>query len=232
MSLYYDDGQITIYHGDCREILPTITEKIDLLLTDPPYGVGYSTGRRAVDARSSTRLSYDLATSPLLNDTAAMIGPLLNDTAAIYWFSAPERLDTVLPIVRTLGDVPNVLCWDKGNCTAGDLETTYGQQWEAIIYARRSRTPLLGGRDRDVLRVSRGSTIDYLHPTQKPIPLLRYLMGRHAWDVVLDPFMGSGTTLRAAKDLGRRAIGIEISEDYCRIAVQRLQQAVLPLAGD
>lgn len=231
LTPYYEQDGITIYHGDCREILPEIHRAdIGLVLTDPPYGVGYSTGRRAADARSSTRLAYDLATSPLLNDTAAAIGPLLNDTAAIYWFSAPERLDDVLPIVRKLGDVPNILCWDKGNCTAGDLETTYGQQWEAIIYARKARTPLIGGRDRDVLRVSRGSTIDYLHPTQKPIPLLRYLMGRHEWETVLDPFMGSGTTLRAAKDLGRQAIGIEIEERYCEIAARRLQQSVLVLA--
>ena len=229
MKPYYDDGEgIQIYHGDCREILPLLGP-VDLVLTDPPYGVGYSTGYRQRVARSSTRLAYDLATSPLLNDTAALIGPLLNDTAAIYWFCAPERLDAVLPIVRTLGDVPNVLCWDKGNCTAGDLATTYGQQWEAIIYARRSHVPLVGGRDRDVLRVSRGSTIDYQHPTQKPIPLLRYLMGRHEWQMCLDPFMGSGTTLRAAKDLGRKCVGIEIEERFCEIAARRLQQSVLPL---
>ena len=227
---YFQDEHCTIYHGDCRDILPFIEPgSIDLVLTDPPYGVGYSTGYRKNVARSNTRLAYDLATSPLMNDTAAAIAPLMNDTAAVYWFSAPERLDTVLPVVRLLGEVVNILCWDKGNCTAGDLDTTYGQQWEAIIFARCSRVSLIGGRDRDVLRYSRGSTLDYLHPTQKPIPLLRYLIGRHKATTILDPFMGSGTTLRAAKDLGRKAIGIEIEERYCEIAAKRLSQLVLPL---
>jgi site-specific DNA-methyltransferase (adenine-specific) len=238
---YFQDEHCTIYHGDCREILPLIEPgTIDLVLTDPPYGVGYSTGYRKNVAWSNTRLAYDLATSPLMNDTADAIVPLMNDTAdaivplmndtaVVYWFAAPERLDSVLPVVRRFGDVVNVLCWDKGNCTAGDLDTTYGQQWEAIIFARRSRVSLIGGRDRDVLRYSRGSTQDYLHPTQKPIPLLRYLIGRHKGGVVLDPFMGSGTTLRAAKDLGRKAIGIEIEERYCEIAAKRLSQLVLPL---
>lgn len=229
MTPYYDDGQVQLFHGDCRDILPRLDVLVDLLLTDPPYGVGYSTGYRQRVARSSTRLTYDLATSPLLNDTAAAVAPLLNDTAAIYWFSAPERLDTVMPIVRSLGEIVNVLAWDKGNCTAGDLDTTYGQQWEALLYARRCRVPLIGGRDRDVLRFSRGSAQDYLHPTQKPIPLLRYLIGRHPSGLILDPFAGSGTTLRAAKDMGRRAIGIEINEKFCAITADRLAQSVLPL---
>lgn len=224
-----DDG-ITLIHGDCRDVLGELPDgSVDLVLTDPPYGVGYSTGRRSVCTRSSTRLAYDLATAPLLNDTADALAPLLNDTAVIYWFAAPERLDVMMPIVRGLGDVPNVLCWDKGNCTAGDLETTYGQQWEAIIYARRTRTPLLGGRDRDVLRFSRGATAAYLHPTQKPLPLLRYLLSRHPSGTVLDMFAGSGTTGRAAKDLGRRCLMVELEERYVEIAARRLEQAVLPL---
>ena len=232
MQPYYDRDGITIYCGDCRDVLPHLPPaSVDLVLTDPPYGVAYSTGHRQRVARSSTRLAHDLATSPLLNDTATALVPLLNDTATAYVFAAPKRLDDVLPIVRTIGDVPNVLCWDKGNCTAGDLETTYGPQWEAIIYARRARVPLVGGRDRDVLKFSRGNTAQYHHPTQKPTDLLRYLIRRHPPGLVLDPFMGSGSTLVAAQLEGRRAIGIELEERYCEIAVRRLQQAVLPLEG-
>ena len=228
MNPYYERNGITIYHGDCREILPSVTADVDIVLTDPPYGVAYSTGRRHCDTRSSTRLIGDLLVAPLLNDTADALAPLLNDTAALYWFTAPERLDVVLPILRRW-DVPNVLVWDKGNCTAGDLETTYGQQWEAVVYARKGRPALLGGRDRDILRFSRGNTALYLHPTQKPVAMLSYLISRHDGRTVLDPFAGSGTTLRAAKDLGRKAIGIEIEERYCEIAAKRLEQEVLPL---
>jgi DNA modification methylase len=231
------DG-ITIIHGDCREILLLLTPaSIDLVVTDPPYGIAYSTGYRAGVVRSSTRLVADLlvapllndtaeALAPLLNDTAEALAPLLNDTAELYWFAAPDRLDEVLPVLRRW-DIPNVLVWDKGNCAAGDLKTTYGQQWEAIVFARQGRPALLGGRHRDILRFSRGDTSAYLHPTQKPIPLLSYLIGRHPPGTILDPFMGSGTTLRAAKNLGRKAIGIEIEERYCEIAAKRLSQEVL-----
>ena len=225
---YFERDGIVIYHGDCRDVLPSIEPaSAGLVLTDPPYGVGYSTGYRRNVVRSSTRLHGDLLTTPLLNDTAALIAPLLNDTAALYWFFAPERLDVLLPILREHWTVPNVLVWDKGNCTAGDLKTTYGQQWEAIAYARVAAVELVGGRDRDILKVSRGNTSDYEHPTQKPLPLLRYLIGRHQSSVILDPFMGSGTTLRAAADLGRKAIGIEIEERYCEIAARRLAQLTL-----
>lgn len=228
MKPYYEHGGIVIYHGDCREVLPTLTEKVDLVLTDPPYGIGYSTGRRHYGIRSNTRLVADLLVSPLLNDTADAVSPLLNDTAAMYWFAAPKQLDIVLPIMRRW-DVTNVLVWDKGNCAAGDLTTTYGQQWEAIVYARKMRVPMVGGRDRDVIRIGRGNTAQYLHPTQKPTELMRYLIGRHNPELVLDPFMGSGTTLVAAKQLNRRAIGIEIEERYAEIAARRLSQEVLPL---
>lgn len=215
MTPYYERDGITIYHGDCREVLPTLGP-VDHVITDPPYGIGYSTGRRQYGIRSSTRLVNDL-----------LVAPLLNDTAAVYVFAAPLKLDEVLRVLRSFWDVANVLCWDKGNGTAGDLATTYGQRWEAIVYARRGR-PVFKRRDRDVLAFSRGNSRRYLHPTQKPISLLRYLIERHPdASVVLDPFMGSGTTLCAAKDIGRKAIGIEIEERYCEIAAKRLEQEML-----
>ena len=227
MTPYYERDGITIYHGDCREVLPTLGP-VDHVITDPPYGIGYSTGYRTGVVRSSTRLVNDLLVAPLLNDTFAAMAPLLNDTAAVYVFAAPLKLDEVLRVLRSFWDVANVLCWDKGNCTAGDLATTYGKRWEAIVYARRGR-PAFKRRDRDVLAFSRGNSRRYLHPTQKPISLLRYLIERHPdASVVLDPFMGSGTTLCAAKDIGRKAIGIEIEERYCEIAAKRLEQQVLP----
>jgi len=99
--------------------------------------------------------------------------------------------------------------------------------WELIQVANNG--PLNGSKESGVLRwpVSSGSFAD--HPCQKPLGLVRKLINKHGGTTILDPFMGSGTTLRAAKDLGRRAIGIEIEERYCEIAVKRLQQSVLPL---
>jgi len=222
---YHEEAGIVIYNADCRQVLPFLP-KFDLLLTDPPYGNNYSTGYRQGIYRPSTRITGDLLTEPLLNDVAELTEPLLNDVAAIYWFAAPDRLDIVLPIVKRW-ELVNVLCWDKGNCTAGDLECSYGKQWEACVFAVTKKHPLIGTRDRDILRFSRGNTSGYVHPTQKPVSLFRYLCSRHEKGLILDPFMGSGTTLVAAKLEGRKAVGIEISEKYCEIAANRLRQGVL-----
>jgi len=198
---------------------------VGAVVTDPPYGNNYSTGHRIGVHRPHTRILGDKLTRPLLNDTAAELEPLLNDTAAVYWCAAPDRLDMVLPILRRW-QVVNVLCWDKGNCSAGDLDAAYGKQWESIVYARKQRTALIGGRDRDVLRIPRLSGAAYVHPTQKPVELMAYLIGRHNAKTILDPFMGSGTTAVAAVNLGRRFIGIELDPTYFDIAVKRIEKAI------
>jgi len=202
-------------------VLPTLG-KVDAVVTDPPYGNNYSTGYRTGVYRPSTRITGDILSQPLLNDVAAVLEPLLNDVAAIYWFAAPDRLDMVLPILKRW-EVVNVLCWDKGNCSAGDLDCSYGKQWEACVYAVTKKHPLVGGRDRDVLQFSRGNTSEYVHPTQKPLELMEYLCLRHDAETILDPFMGSGTTGVACVRLGRKFIGIEKEPKYFEIAVKRIE---------
>ena len=213
----------TLYLGDCLEVLPTLG-KVDAVVTDPPYGNNYSTGHRKGIYRPSTRITGDILSQPLLNDVAAELEPLLNDVAAVYWFAAPDRLDMVLPILKRW-EVVNVLCWDKGNCTAGDLECSYGKQWEACVYAVTEKFPLSGARDRDVLRFSRGDTSAYVHPTQKPVELIEKLCDKCPAGTILDPFMGSGTTGVACIRTGRRFIGIEKEPKYFEIAVKRIREA-------
>ena len=224
----------TLYLGDCLEVLPTLG-RVDAVVTDPPYGNNYSTGRRKGIYRPSTRITGDNLSEPLLNDVAEQLEPLLNDVAeqlepllndvaAIYWFAAPDRLDMVLPILKRW-QVVNVLCWDKGNCTAGDLECSYGKQWEACVYAVTEKFPLSGARDRDVLRFSRGNTSDYVHPTQKPTDLMEYICRKSPGVLTLDPFMGSGTTGVACIRTGRHFIGIEKEPKYFEIALKRIREA-------
>lgn len=219
------DGKHVLYCADCLQILPEVG-KVDMVLTDPPYGNNYSTGYRKGIHRPSTKITGDMLSLPLLNDVADKLLPLLNDVACAYWFAAPDRLDMVLPIIRKHLQVVNVLCWDKGNCTAGDLDASYGKQWEAIVFARNCRQVLVGDRDRDVLRVSRGDSSAYVHPTQKPVELFEYIIGRHNANTILDPFMGSGTTGVACIKTNRRFIGIEIERKYCAIAVKRMERAL------
>lgn len=233
MQPYFTDGNITIYHGDCREVLPHLPpESVDLILSDPPYGVRYVTAWRSRNDPLRIKIEAD----ENLDALAAIIpglNRLLKQDRHWYIFASPRMIADCQELLASLGDgIKNIIAWDKGDRgTVGDLESGFGEAWEACFYGMKGRRPLRGKRPRTVIRHDWSSTLDPVHPTVKPIPLLRKLveLSTEKDELILDPFMGSGTTLRAAKDLGRRAIGIEINERYCEIAAQRLQQQVLPL---
>ena len=226
MKPYYEHAGITIYHGDCREVLPTLTEKVDLVLTDPPYGVQYVTAWRS----RTDPLRVPVANDESLCTFADAWEPILtalNEDRHWYVFASPRRIPEMVNIT---GQPNSIIAWDKGNRgTVGDLTCGFGEAWEAVFYGSKGRRKLNGSRPRTVVRHDWSSTLDPCHPTCKPVDLLRRFVewSTSAGELILDPFMGSGTTLRAAKDLGRRAIGIEIEERYCEVAAKRLAQEVL-----
>ena len=197
MKPYYDDGQITIYHGDCREILPTL-EPVDLVLTDPPYGM--------------KKAGWDQQIIP--------VGSWLPDARKL----GPTALFTG---VKGMFDYPKpdwIAAWVRVGSTQRNGSLQGFNNWEPILLYDVAKVP------NDVFSVPNFPDADASdHPTPKPQKLMRLILGRLATTTVLDPFMGSGTTLRAAKDLGLKAIGIEIEERYCEVAVKRLAQEVLPL---
>ena len=123
-----------------------------------------------------------------------------------------------------------MLVWDKGNQgTVGDLLAGFGECAEGILYGMKGRRELNGPRPRSVIRYDWSSTRNPVHPTVKPVALLQKLL---AWstqegELVLDPFMGSGSTLEAANLAGCCAIGIELDESYCEVAARRLEQGIL-----
>ena len=228
MKPYYEHAGITIYHGDCREILPTLGP-VDLVLTDPPYGVAYETAWRSrsdplrVPVKNDETLDVFASAWPL-----AMA--LLRDDRHWYAFASPRKMPEAMEICAP----KQVLCWDKGDRgTVGDLTCGFGEAWEAILYGMKGRRPLMGGRPRSVIREDWSSTMDPVHPTVKPVNLLKRIMKMsiNPGEIVIDPFMGSGTLLDAAKNMGCKAIGIEIEERYCEIAAKRLQQEVLDLSA-
>jgi len=240
MTPYYQDDAVTIYHGDCREILPTL-EPVDLVLTDPPFGKGYHDGGVSNLKSEKWESSRETVTWSAIEgdrkpDTSSLLElfRLLREGGCCYLFSQWMVEPAWLAALDDAGfSVRNRLVWVKPNQTSGDLKTTYGPQHETIYYATKGRHELRGRRDGDVWVESFGSDGCFRkgkqHPTEKPIPLLSWLVSKSS-DVgalVLDPFAGSGTTLRAAKDLGRKAIGIEIEERYCEIAAKRMAQEVL-----
>jgi len=211
MKPYYEYEGITIYHGDCRDILPTL-KSVDLVLTDPPYGLDYASNHGA--SWQGTKILGDLDTT-------------LRDSVLAFLSDVPAYVFGTWKTPQPRG-VRQILIWDKGPASGmGNLKFPWKNSFEEIYVLGDG---FCGSRDEAVLigytQVSWESK-GRCHPNQKPLSLIRYLLSKHTAQTILDPFMGSGTTLRAAEDLGRKAIGIEIEERYCEIAAKRLQQEVL-----
>ena len=211
MKPYYQDDAVTIYHGDCREVLPVVG-CADIVITDPPYGMSFQSNYRNV--------KHDKIHGDNELPAEMIARAILAATKAAYVFCRWDNL-AEMPKPRS------VLCWVKNNWSMGDLEHEHGRQWEAICFYPQSGHKFVK-RIPDIIYADR--TGNALHPTEKPESVIQQLLVANVCETILDPFMGSGTTLRAAKDLGRKAIGIEIEERYCEIAAKRMQQEVLQLS--
>lgn len=225
MKPYYEHAGITIYHGDCRDVLPDVAA-VDLVLVDPVYGVAYETAWRSRTDKLRTALHGD-ATLNSVAEAWPLAIAALRDDRHWYAFASPRMVAQAAAIFEGF---KHIIAWDKGDRgTVGDLEAGYGEAWEALFYGMKGRRPLNGPRPRTIERLDWSSTCDPVHPTVKPVKLLeRYICRSSEVDeTVLDFMAGSGTTLRAAKNVGRKAIGIEIKEEYCEIAANRLAQEVL-----
>lgn len=212
MRPYYQDEYCTIYHGDCTKVLPQLAA-VDLVLTDPPYGIGQKwAAHPMIGKNGSSRLwgngeTWDNA----VVDCAIIQRAISAGAAAIVWGGHYYTL----PPSRCW------LVWDKMQTfTGADAELAWTNLSLPVRVFRMSRIEAYCSKAESRKQ----------HPTEKPIQLMRWCLSLHEGDTVLDPFMGSGTTLRAAKDLQRKVIGIEIEERYCEIAAERLQQEVMALA--
>ena len=236
MTPYYNEDGITIYHGDCREILPELDlAAADLLVTDPPYGVAWRSGKGNHEMMAGDNGSLSLA-----DWLPSALRALRRGRHAYIFGVRPAAISPDLNLCGLLE-----LIWDKEIMGLGDLSLPWGPQHEPILFgvqeisrANRAKGYGMGAarlRKGSVLRVQNlrsGQTLR--HPTEKPVGLLRILIESSSTfgEIVLDPFMGSGSTLEAARLEGRCAIGIEIEESYCEIVAERLTQVaqgVLPL---
>jgi len=220
MKPYYSEDGITIYHGDCMEIIPQLGN-VDFVCTDPPYGVGL--GIENNQTKDSSHLakrgyaSYDDSYGNFTSLIVPRLNAAIEKAGRAAVFTGPHLHEQAKPCA--IGGI-----WHP----AAVGRTPWGSKnfLPVLFYG----TPKKAGLHRPtVIRSTTAVTGINGHPCPKPIEWVRWLllMGTDSGDVVLDPFMGSGTTLRAAKDLGRRAIGIEIEERYCEIAAKRLSQSVL-----
>jgi site-specific DNA-methyltransferase (adenine-specific) len=220
---YYSDDHVTIYHGDCLE-LSDLWTCADVLVTDPPYGVAYVSGGPRVNAFGVRSVTERKAVANDADVTA-------RDKVLKLWGGRPALVFGSWKRPRP-ADVVDRLIWFKRNTNPGLGTNTPWSPADEEIYVLGTGwvgTRTLGVIPTDEARAgSGGLAAEIGHPTPKPLDLMRHLLERTT-GVVADPFMGSGSTLRAAKDLGRRAIGIELEERYCEIAAKRCAQEVLAL---
>jgi site-specific DNA-methyltransferase (adenine-specific) len=222
MKPYYHDEHagITIYHGDCREVLPTLTEKVDAVVTDPPYGIGWSRATWNDDPAAYPELMGWLVgeSNRIVPDGFVFVFQGMPNVGHFHeWFPDGWRL---FAACKNFAQIRPTGVWHS---------------WDPVVFWRNGPNTAPNtatvNRDYHVGNVA-GVLGDHNgHPSPRPIDTVRHIVAIASPNggTVLDPFMGSGTTLRAAKDLGRRAIGIEIEERYAEIAARRLEQEVLPL---
>lgn len=254
MTPYYQDDAVTIYHGDCREIMPTLG-LVDFIWTDPPYGHNNNNG----DLISKWEEVFGVGKSPkkawrpIAND-----GPEANDLVRWFFHEAfrmlkPDRccccccaggggpdpqfarwslwLDEAFR-----GGFKQMVVWDKGPMGMG---WHYRRSYETVLVAQKGKGKWRGGKKiENIIRPGQYGIRKIIptaadHPTPKPVELPSAFLLWHTdpGDTVLDPFAGSGTTGRAAKELGCKAVLIELDERYCEIAANRMAQEVLPFSA-
>jgi modification methylase len=266
MTVYYEEDGITIYHGDCREVLPTLPA-VDLIFTSPPYNLGTTSGgglpayakamgHYPTNSRMGKRGGGGKWTGGALaygyegygdampheeyvawqQDITRLCWARLSDRGAMFYNHKPRVLAGILvsPFAYVAPELPirQVVIWAR----AGGVNFNpafYGSTHEWIVIVAKPDWRL---RDQsasgvgDVWRFPQHAG-DIDHPAPFPVQLPARAIETAAPGLVLDPFMGSGTTLIAARAAGRRAIGIEIEERYCEIAAKRLSQQTLGLAS-
>lgn len=218
-----------IIQGDCLELLPTLDlSSFDCIITDPPYSsggfqeAGKSSG--SIGTRSKETIAFDNLSSRgyerLIKNTLRWC----NQIDEIYMFTDWRMWMYTYDLIESAGwRVRNMLVWDKGQMGMG---MPWRNQHELIVYGKRSPARITTGKMGNVLTVKRSGNKN--HPTEKPVALIKSLIENSCGATkILDPFMGSGTTLVAAQEMGRDALGIELSGSYCEIARQRLNQETL-----
>lgn len=222
MKPYAEGLNWKIFCGDCREVIPALEEievpgKVcHITLTDPPYGIEYL----------STHYKHGNPFGRIEQDNVYPVDVVqwcLDLTAnAAFFMMGWQTLSDYTSLPRP----QNLIVWAKNNWGTGNLVHGYGPRWEAIAFYPLEGHEFINGRPNDVVFADRVPPTDRMHPTEKPVALMSQILQHNKGRVVFDPFMGVGSTLVAALELGRYAIGVDIKEEYCEKAAARCEQEI------
>ena len=245
MTPYYDDGQCVIYHGDALDVLREVELTVDGVVTDPPYASGTRKesgkpsrgsmlrGEHASNQRLSDPIDLDQMTTTgfvwVLRKVAMLSWDIIPDGGSFCSFIDWRQWPTLVGVLESCNyRVQNMVVWDKQNFGMGN---GFRNQHELVCHAAKGVPDVHNRGTGNVITSVRVDPETVGHPSPKPDGLLGCLIDVviPPGGVVLDPFMGAGSTLRGAVARGRRAIGIERKEAYCEIAAKRLDQGVLAL---
>ena len=215
----------TLINGDALTVLRQMeAESVNFIITDPPYGVDFQSGR-VEKARRKDKIA---------NDNAPFIWWLydafrvLTVGGGLLCFSRWDVQQVFIDAMKIAGfSVKSVIVWDRVVHGMGDLKSTFAPRYDTCIFAVKGSYAFPNGRPADVIQCQRINGADLRHPNEKPLDLMRRLIEATTKpnDLILDPFAGSGTTLVAVLQCGRRYIGVEISPQHYETAQRRLYEA-------
>ena len=242
MSIYYQDEHVTLYHGDCREILPTLTGSFDSMVTDPPYGVdasGDMLGQISANYHEKGTHSRGYADHDSAQFQALLVPVfeqavrLLSPGAPVICFGATRTMHEAVAHAAAAGLILVDQIAFVGGGTYAKSKTTLVPSYEPAALLRAPGKPVEINPQRNranVIDSRKGRQVSD-HPTTKPAAWMDWCLSLVGEGSTIDPFAGSGSTLVAAKAAGVRAAGIEKDERYCEIAAKRLAQGAFDLGG-
>lgn len=205
---YYQDNNCILYHADCRE-LEFKNGCIDVIFTDPPFGIKYRSNFRKHKFR---RMEGD---DKFDGDTISRL------------VSIPRRCSYIMGRWNMLYSMPepdSVIAWIKNNRGMGDLRRSYAKRWDMIAFYANEGHKWVNGRPDDIIFEDRVPPCNLSHPGEKPVSLVVNLLSNSRFETILDPYMGTGTTICAAKYMNKMSIGIDIDERSCEIAATKVSQ--------
>ena len=219
MKVYYEEENIQIYNADCLEVLPQL-EKVDLCLTDPPYGIGFVYQEKE---KTNNPEDYHKFIMPFFNEMKRVSKKFVAMAQATKYMRY---------FWQWYGDNIRIFIGYKTFVSLRNTFMNYAYEpW--VFYLQKDIDIRINGKpDRnldwvkcDTAGLRNPNNLERQHPSPKPVSMLKAIINNftNPNDLILDPFLGSGTTAVACKELGRRCIGIEINSTYCDIAIKRLK---------